>query len=191
VICGFVVGGVFSVMFTHLVHSLPIVEQLTDVLKASVAGLTEEPAKALILLFLVHNEKRYPYVLNGVLWGAVIGAGFAAFENAGYVLWLSGNYSELYRIALLRSGFSPFMHIVWTAAIGGALWMARGQAAFDAGRCLFSWRVLGTVAISIALHMLWNTGRGFSIIGVAFFAVIGWRMVIYFLNVGYKQLRAS
>ena len=191
VFCGFVVGGVFSLLVTHLVHTLPVVTQLTDLLKASVAGLTEEPAKALILLFLVNNEKRYPYVLNGVLWGAVVGAGFAAFENAGYVLYLSETYTELYWLALLRSALSPFMHIVWTASIGGALWMARGRDAFEGGKCLLSWRVLGTLAISIALHMLWNSGRGFSIVGIAFFAIAGWRMVIYFLNVGYKQLRAS
>ena len=190
VICGFIIGGVLSLIITQLIHTLPVVEELTDLLKASVAGLTEEPAKALILLFLVHNEKRYPYVLNGVLWGAVVGAGFAAFENAGYVLLLGGDYTELYWLALIRSVLSPFMHIVWTAAIGGAFWMARGLDAFEMGKCLFSWRVLGTLAISIGLHMLWNSGRGFSIIGITFFAIAGWKMVIYFLNVGYKQLRA-
>ena len=190
VICGFIIGGVFSLIITQLIHTLPVVEELTSLLKASVAGLTEEPAKALILLVLVHNEKRYPYVLNGVLWGAVIGAGFAAFENAGYVLWLSENYTELYWLALIRSVLSPFMHIVWTASIGGALWMARGLDAFDMGRCLFSWRVLGALAVSVGLHMLWNSGLRISIVGIAIFAISGWKMVIYFLNVGYKQLRA-
>ena len=103
---------------------------------------------------------------------------------------LGGDYTELYWLALIRSVLSPFMHIVWTAAIGGAFWMARGLDAFEMGKCLFSWRVLGTLAISIGLHMLWNSGRGFSIIGITFFAIAGWKMVIYFLNVGYKQLRA-
>ena len=32
------------------------------------------------------RSTRYKYILNGILFGATVGAGFACFETAGYAL---------------------------------------------------------------------------------------------------------
>jgi RsiW-degrading membrane proteinase PrsW (M82 family) len=47
------------------------------------AGLVEETAKLLTVVLVVRNT-RYKYILNGLLFGAAVGTGFAAFESAGY-----------------------------------------------------------------------------------------------------------
>src|SRR5262249_60599294 len=56
----------------------------------------EDLAK-LIALVLIVRGRRYKYILNGMLFGAAIGAGFACFETAGYA----------YRTALAYRG-SPY-----------------------------------------------------------------------------------
>jgi RsiW-degrading membrane proteinase PrsW (M82 family) len=45
----------------------------------------EETAKFAMVL-LVMRSVRYKYELNGILFGAVVGAGFAAFETTFYGL---------------------------------------------------------------------------------------------------------
>ncbi|MDQ0871631.1 RsiW-degrading membrane proteinase PrsW (M82 family) [Paenibacillus sp. V4I3] len=42
-------------------------------------GLIEEAAKVLAILFCLRNRK-YHFILNGLLVGAAVGSGFAAFE---------------------------------------------------------------------------------------------------------------
>jgi RsiW-degrading membrane proteinase PrsW (M82 family) len=56
-----------------------------DWLGASSAGIIEETGKLLAVVLVVRNLK-YKYILNGILFGAAIGAGFSAFETAGYAL---------------------------------------------------------------------------------------------------------
>ena len=52
-----------------------------DWLGASVAGLVEEPGKLLVLAF-IFNNRRYRSILNGLLLGAAVGAGFVASQSA-------------------------------------------------------------------------------------------------------------
>src|SRR5262249_9764273 len=47
------------------------------------AGIIEEVGK-LIGVVLIARGPKYKYILNGMLCGAAVGAGFAAFESAGY-----------------------------------------------------------------------------------------------------------
>ena len=73
------IGGILSLILSLFLF------QLTSFLKlgwlgASVAGLAEEPGKLLALL-TVAGISKYRYKLNGLLFGAAVGAGFAAFES--------------------------------------------------------------------------------------------------------------
>ncbi len=52
-------------------------------LGAAQAGIVEESGK-LLAVILVARGARYKWTLNGLVFGAAIGAGFAAFETAGY-----------------------------------------------------------------------------------------------------------
>jgi protease PrsW len=53
---------------------------------AMLTGLTEETAKMAAVILLMRN-KRFTWTLNGLLIGAAVGAGFAAFESAGYAVF--------------------------------------------------------------------------------------------------------
>jgi RsiW-degrading membrane proteinase PrsW (M82 family) len=189
----FVFGGVFSLLFTHLIS--PYFVGLESILQASIAGITEEPAKLLILLFFVGNNRKYPYILNGVLLGATVGAGFAAFESAGYafVTFLSKAFSDktewidlvlsMLDNIFLRGYLAPFMHIVWTALIGGALWTVRGLGRFEF-EMLFKQRVVATFLLSVFLHMLWNSG----FMPVKVLGVIAWIGIFHYLKLGLQQV---
>ena len=80
----FFVGGTLS-----LITSLFMFQVTTSLglgwLGASVAGIAEEIGKILAVIIVVRSA-RYGYILNGLLFGAAVGAGFAAFESAGYAL---------------------------------------------------------------------------------------------------------
>ncbi|MBQ3350374.1 MAG: PrsW family intramembrane metalloprotease [Thermoguttaceae bacterium] len=82
----FLYGGAVGFIFTTVLNSFFPSLSDPDNLSASSAGLIEEPAKllVLILVLIMGGLKRKDYILNGLLCGAAVGAGFAAFESAGY-----------------------------------------------------------------------------------------------------------
>ena len=97
---------------------------------ASAAAVTEEPAKLLALVVLARGKKRYPYILNGLLLGAAVGCGFAAFESAGYAYNNTKYYKVFFDVITIRGILSPFAHIVWTAIAGAALWRVKKSGNF-------------------------------------------------------------
>ena len=78
-------GGAISLFVSLFFFRQTDYTQLEASLGASIAGIVEEPGK-LAALLIVANVTRYRYILNGLLFGAAVGTGFAAFESAGYAL---------------------------------------------------------------------------------------------------------
>jgi RsiW-degrading membrane proteinase PrsW (M82 family) len=74
-------GGVISLIFTEIGNEISHL----GFLGAPSAGIIEEIGKILTVVLVV-GRVRYKYILNGMVFGAAIGAGFAAFETAGYAL---------------------------------------------------------------------------------------------------------
>lgn len=83
------IGGVLSLVLTDFLNLLrpQLISTfgLTKEWHAAVAGPVEETAKLLAVVLLVRNVK-YRYTLNGLLFGAAVGVGFAMFESAGYAM---------------------------------------------------------------------------------------------------------
>ena len=83
------IGGVLSLVLTDFLNLLrpQLISTfgLTKEWHAAVAGPVEETAKLLAVVLLVRNAK-YRYTLNGLLFGAAVGVGFAMFESAGYAM---------------------------------------------------------------------------------------------------------
>jgi RsiW-degrading membrane proteinase PrsW (M82 family) len=181
-------GGILS-----LILSLIMFELTSELnwLGASVAGIAEEPGK-LFALILVANAVRYPYILNGLLFGAAVGCGFGAFESAGYAfeILLSQNYSSMIDNITLRGVLSPFGHIVWTGMIGAALWKVKQGRAFIPSM-LFDIAFIRIFLIAMVSHMLWNSGDW--IIPWVFKAVaislVGWIIIISFINEGVNEIK--
>jgi RsiW-degrading membrane proteinase PrsW (M82 family) len=168
---------------------------LDDILKASAAGLIEEPAKLLIVVLLVGRYTRYRWVLNGLLFGAAIGMGFAAFESAGYA-FRSQNFEAMVDNIVLRGLLSPFMHIVWTANAAAALWLVKGNKKFD-WNMLGDLRFLRVMLSSVILHMTWNAN--FTLLEIPVFydikypllGVIAWIICFRLVQAGLKQLNEA
>lgn len=59
------------------------------------AAFAEEPGKLIATLLIVGAAYRRGNVLQGMLFGCAVGAGFAAFETAGYVYRFTGAYYNL------------------------------------------------------------------------------------------------
>ena len=144
------------------------------------AALIEEPVK-LFAVIIVARAAKGRYRLNGLLFGAAVGAGFAAFESAGYVLLgflkpifnrenmeallaSKGTFDEMMSIStscaldviLKRGLMAPFCHVAWTAIAAGGLWMVWGEGPFR--RALLKQRMFVVFfSIAVLCHAAWNT----------------------------------
>jgi RsiW-degrading membrane proteinase PrsW (M82 family) len=165
-----------------------------------ITGIVEETAK-LLAVFLITMRlpaARYPWILNGMLFGAAIGAGFACFESAGYALRFlitAGGGVDLTgatRVIVQRGLLAPFGHVVWTALAAGALWRVKLDGRLRP-RMLGHSRVLRMLGIVIALHALWDIAR----LDLPFFGkylllgLVAWFLTLGMLVSGLKQIKAA
>lgn len=151
----FLFGGITSLILSLFLFRWA---HLDSWLGAMDAGLIEETGKA-AALFLVINKLKYRYMLNGLLFGAAVGAGFSAFESAGYALQfgLRGGLEAMLDTITFRGVLSlAGGHILWTAMVGAALWRVRGDRSFSL-EMLRDPRFLRIFGLAILLHMLWNS----------------------------------
>ena len=182
-------GGLMAVIAALLLFEISDLFTL-DWLGSSIGGLVEEPAKVFALL-LVASLPRYKYILNGLLFGAAIGAGFAAFESAGYAFVVGIREADpdaMTSSILARGLLSPLGHIVWTAMCGGALWKVKGDRLFQF-RMLVDPRFLRVLAIATVLHMIWNSSLELPFFGTQIIVgLVGWIVVLALVSDGLQQL---
>ncbi|GAA1635060.1 PrsW family intramembrane metalloprotease [Actinoplanes couchii] len=148
----FVTGGVLGVLAaslleTYLLHPNPLF--------FFGVGLIEEAAKLTALAFLC-RRLQHKYAVDGVILGASVGFGFAAFESAGYAftaLFTQQGLSlmTLVETELLRGVLAPVGHGLWTAILGGVLFSASGRRHYA-----FTKRLAVTFIGVAALHALWD-----------------------------------
>jgi protease PrsW len=160
-VLGFLAGGTAGVVLTGTTE----VYVLPDVVGTNAAiGLIEEGGKALILLG-VATFVRVRVPRDGMVLGATVGAGFAAFESAGYALGAMIQYSDnhplinVLQTEATRAVLAPFGHITWTAILGGAIF----ASAWASGRFRLDRRVVWTFLGVVTLHALWDASYGWAI----------------------------
>jgi RsiW-degrading membrane proteinase PrsW (M82 family) len=182
-------GGVLALLLSLFMYRIGAAFSLPG-LGASVAALVEEPAKLLALGILINNP-RYRFTLNGLLLGAAVGTGFAAFESAGYAFraGLEGGSLVMRDVILSRGLLAPFTHIVWTAMAAGALWRVKGMAPFS-WRMLQDSRFRRVFAVAVVLHMIWDAdwvlaGNLLSLL----VGLLGWFMVACLIQEGLEEIR--
>ncbi len=190
----FVIGGAASLFVAILYFSIPFFEQNTLVLDfkgAFFVSLIEETAKACIVAFFLFKNKNCKYILNGLLIGAAVGAGFGAFETAGYILryGLSSNSLTLMlEVAKQRAILAPGMHVAWATIEGAALMYVKGFEKLDK-KHLNDKRFLLICLIPVILHWAWDLpiSTPYEIYRVGL-TVAAWVVIIYFINLGLKQI---
>jgi RsiW-degrading membrane proteinase PrsW (M82 family) len=154
-------GGIASLLVTlFLFERLSL---LSDILGASSAGIIEESAKLAVVILLFGRDDAFRWGQNGMLLGAAIGCGFAAFESAGYAfnLLVESDYSlaVFSQNIIMRAVHAPFTHIVWTANAAAALWFVKGDRPFSLSM-LRKRLFVRVFTSSMLLHMLWNAPLG-------------------------------
>ncbi|MEJ1088787.1 PrsW family intramembrane metalloprotease [Microbacterium sp. Mu-80] len=152
-------GAVASVGISLLVDLLLLIAvgQRSELFSGVVqAPVVEEIAKGLgVFLVFVIGRRAFDGPVDGVVYGALIGAGFAFTENIQYfgISLISGGAGELTLTFILRGLVSPFAHAMFTALTGFAVGLAARRGATPA-------QAMGSGAIglvgAIALHAYWN-----------------------------------
>ncbi|SDK97421.1 PrsW family intramembrane metalloprotease [Streptomyces indicus] len=157
----FVTGGILgvlgaSVMEYYLLH--PSLWMFVGV------GLIEEAVKLAALMWAVRRRPRLHGIRTGLVLGAAVGFGFAAFESAGYafnaaVTTKGIDLRALLETELLRGVLAPFGHGLWTAIAGAVLFAFRRPD----GRFRFAGPVIGAYLGVSLLHALWDSMHGIAI----------------------------
>ena len=159
-----------------------------DVVSGSlVAPIVEEVVKG-AALFAIFWWKRQEFdgVLDGIIYGALIGFGFAMTENIFYLIgsYSDGGFGSLSVIIFLRSIVFGLNHAFYTSLIGIGLGIARHKRSFLA-RAL--WAIVGLTA-GIFAHAIHNLGASLASVNFASFAlslmVAGGGLAITLLAIG-------
>ena len=174
----FVVGGGISVVIVTLWYLIPIFGDMP--------GIVEETSKLLAVIIVTYRVRgsRFPYQLNGILFGATVGAAFACSETLGYGLdqfapglisFVQGGglatlpagaplatammpaMKDTISALNMRGLLSPFGHIVWTAIAAGAFWRVKGDRTANLSM-LLDGRFLRAFCIPVAMHTIWDAG---------------------------------
>ncbi|WP_426562664.1 PrsW family intramembrane metalloprotease [Angustibacter sp. McL0619] len=158
----FILGGSVGVVFAALVETY-LLPTATGTFIA--VGLIEEATKALLVIFVATRvSTRRPR--DGMVFGATIGAGFAAFESAGYALSALIQHQQdhpvlnILQTEINRAVLAPFGHITWTALFGGALFAASRAD----GRLRVNANLIWTSIGVVTLHALWDQSYGWAIL---------------------------
>ena len=128
-------------------------------------GAIEEAVK-LAALWLMARRLSRRTVRDGIVLGAAVGLGFAAFESAGYAfnaLFTSNSLSLLNLVETegLRAILSPFGHGTWTALVGGALFAVLDSHGAVRRRRLTS--LLAVYLVVVLLHAFWDASSGIAV----------------------------
>jgi protease PrsW len=128
-------------------------------------GLIEEASKGAVLIAVAWRVAERT-VHGGMVLGATVGAGFAAFESTGYAFWAyvqhTNDHPELsiLQTEVSRAMLAPFGHLTWTALVGGALFAAAAPAK---GGFRITPRVIWTFLGASALHGAWDASYGWGV----------------------------
>lgn len=206
----FLVGGCASLVATLFLFSIVGAHEL-DFFGAFMTGIVEETGKVVIVYWFLRRLGKLS-ILSGLLIGASVGAGFAAFESAGYALqpviqfFQNSGYYAAYGQQLdasammeainqsifLRGFLAPGGHVTW-AAISGAALVIAAKAKGKIDTSLFSdGKFLRLFLIPVVLHGTWDSPL--SAIGIEFYMVpialtiIVWIVVLILINMGLSEV---
>ena len=158
---GAIPAAIFSVI-SQVVIDAPLTMMLGKDLSSPlsaifVAPLTEETAKGLIILAIfVFFRHEFDSVMDGVLYGALVGFGFTFIEDILYLMGAldEGGWSGWGVLAFLRVGLYLMNHSLFTACIGAGFGFAR----MSRGMWKKIFFIIAGWLLAMTLHAIHNTG---------------------------------
>ena len=157
-------GALVAVFFAFLLNTVTglIVAALTKDVNAAEAfsagisaPIVEESAKAVILFaFFFIKKDEFDGVIDGVVYAAMVGLGFAMTENIQYYgrALLQGGGGQLTLVFIMRGMLAPFSHPLFTSMTGMGLGLSRQSRN---GFVKVAAPVLGLM-LAIFMHSIWN-----------------------------------
>ena len=204
----FIIGGLMSLIVTLAIGNY--VYQNVNLIGAFGIGFVEELGKAIVAAVFINrinaDDKKY-YILNGLLIGSAVGAGFAVFETAGYVFatflnsmqvdigWFSYSLDieqsmvDMMAIIILRGITSIGTHAVWAAISGAALCVASAKEPI-AIKSFTSAPFIGAFIVPITLHALWDWQFG-GIMKYLILCILPWFVAFLYINRGIKEINTE
>ncbi len=179
----FFIGGVISLLMTLVLYQVVGIRDLTNG-SAFLVGIVEELGKIIVVAYFLKDAPT-KYILNGLLIGAAVGAGFAVFETAGYI-----NMTKDVDVLYLRGITSLGTHTAWTALAGAALAMVKKDSPLTTDH-LTNVKFLQFLAIAIVLHGVWDmpASNDFSIPVVQFALIaVVWLFLLVMIHAGLRQI---
>lgn len=184
-------GGIVSIFFSMIANDTsaaivagitgnPNIGQLFAIVVS--APVFEELFKGIgVVLVLIFFRKEFDDILDGIVYGGVIGLGFATVENILYY-GRGVNDGSIIFLLLVRGVMSPFIHSTFTAMTGIGCGIAR-----ESHNTLIKFIApIGGYIGAVVLHMAWNGGIGvlsgillgplgffvtYTVLGIPFFAI--------------------
>lgn len=212
----FILGGVLSLFFNMLIR-LALGDSL-NLIGALGTGFAEELAKVLAAMYFLNEvHKRYGrlFIVNGILIGSAVGAGFDVFESAGYAfkdfmdyLLASGSVDTFsgtiyyepgvaayasYQTLIIRAFTSASGHVIWGAIAAAALCIVSKGARIEP-KHLISPQFLGIAIIPILLHAMWDWHTLIENLGYLSFVlltVIAWFVGFVLLHRGIREINQA
>jgi protease PrsW len=157
-------GALVAVFFAYLINTASgiLVTVLTNDVRAGAAfgavisaPIVEESTKALILfIFFFFKKDEFDGVIDGIVYAAMVGLGFAMTENIQYygraVLQAGGGGLTI--VFIIRGALAPFSHPMFTSLTGIGLGLAR-QSRNMIVKIITP--IFGLLA-AICMHSIWN-----------------------------------
>lgn len=168
-------GALIAVFFAFLINTVSgvAVSMMTNSMRAGrtfgaviSAPIVEETAKAIILFaFFFWKKEEFDGVIDGIVYAAMAGLGFAMTENIQYYgkAVMEGGGGGLTFVFILRGALAPFSHPMFTSLTGIGLGLSR-----QTRNAAVKWIAppFGLMA-AISMHSIWN-GSGMLFGGAAF-----------------------
>lgn len=199
IVANFFIGGVLSLVCTLFILRFQFFEEagVTTYYDAMLIGVAEEIGKAIVVGYYI-KKRNCKYILNGLLLGACVGAGFAVFETAGYsfnrfslILNMQYGYADACKVMLDilidRGKFAIGGHVVWAAISGAGLVVAKGEENLKAEH-LTNPKFLKFLIIVIILHGVWDMPIQIGAPRLWFLTTIALFIVLILLHSWIKQV---
>ncbi len=148
-----------------------------------IAPLVEEPVKALALIGLfLFVRREFNGMLDGIVYGALVGFGFAMSEN---VLYFFANGDQLATVWILRSIVFGFNHAFYTSIVGIVLGLIRLER-----RRWLGYAVLpAAIALAILLHAIHNVSVQVGVLGLLIAWIVDSGGIILVVAIGILSQR--
>lgn len=157
-------GALVAVFFAFLINTasgLAVTILTNDVGAGNTFGavisapIVEEISKAVILLiFFFFKKDEFDGVIDGIVYAAMVGLGFAMTENIQYYgkAVLQAGSEGLTLVFIIRGALAPFAHPMFTSLTGIGLGLAHQTRNLF---IKFLTPVMGLLA-AISMHSIWN-----------------------------------